>query len=705
MQQQFQVIHQPDLLSYFKPDVPLDENIILIGTQEHNLDLFDVFIEEFRNCKIFALDTETFGSQGVEALYFYYNKIRLLQIGLESGKVLIIDFGGWQEKSEWENIKALPNIKLALDIFAEKCFANDVAIIGQNLSFDFNNIRQHLGIIARQARDLMVLSQIIWAGVGAYKHGTTALCALGHGLAAIADRLGFEIDKSEQTSAWGWPLNNTQINYAAKDVRILFPMFAAMRQMINDLGIQYTARAESRAVAVFANMQFKGVPVIIEEAQKILDTQSKIVAEQVKLFNEIYPGVQYTSAPQILKALKAKFPDKEIESTGKEILVTIACPGVRALLKAKKAEAQVKSCRTLIDYSFNGCIHALFNQISPSATGRSTSKADVSGKNNGKKYKITIGLQAQNVNKKIKDSFGFLEDDEMILGVYDGSAMHQRIATQFSQDPSLIAGYLEDKDLHSVLASQIAVILGEDPKIWTYEYLLSTLDEVDAESKPTENQTKARGYRAVAKTAFYGALNGSGAGKILMALHAAGYSHAEFEHAKKIYDEFNRLYEKLVAFIKQNHKLACAEKFRFDFNDKRFRSFGMHQRDYGRIRTLTGRIQYLEFEDGKHGKQVGYTKATGNLWQLAEGDMLKMWMADVQDIFWETPEWQANVINMIHDEILVECRREYKDVVAKVIVNKMNEIWSQWVNIIPVVSDKVLANPSVGMVNRWSEGK
>lgn len=705
------IIYQPSIFTFFEPDEDLDKNVLIIGnteTQKGSEKEITSFLSDFAKCSIFALDTETFSSlpdNPSGALYFKYNKVRLLQIGLEDGRVLIIDFGGWKEQEQWDEIRSLPEIVKTLEILNDRCFNNSVAILGVNLSFDFNNLREHFGIICRQARDLMILSQIIWSGVGAYKHGMTALCAISHGLEFIARRLGYEVDKTQQVSAWGWTMTNKQINYAAKDVRILFPMFADMRRLINNEGLQYTARAESRAVAVFANMQYLGMPVRLEEARRLLAEQQSIVDEQLVIFNSIYPDVQYTSQPQVLEALRAKFPDLTIENTAKETLVTLNCPGVKALLKAKKAEAQVKSCQTILDYAFDGSIHALYNQISPSATGRSTSKADVSGKMNGKRSKITIGLQAQNINKKIKDIFGFEEDGDMILGVYDGSAMHQRIATQFSSDPQLIAGYLEDKDLHSLLASQIAVILGENPKVWSYEYLKKAINEVDEFGKPTALALKAKAYRNMAKTAFYGALNGSGAGKILMALHAAGYGEAGFDQANQIYKAFYTLYAKLVAFIKANHKAACETKYYFDFPDGRFRAFSLHERAYGKIRSLTGRIQYLEFEKGKHGDQVSYTKATGNLWQLAEGDMLKMWMADVQDKFWETPEWGANIINMVHDEIVLSCKKEYKEEIAKFVVDKMVEIWSKWVNIIPVVPNDVLENPAGGMVYLWSQGK
>lgn len=942
MQKQFlQVVHQSSLLDYFKPDVELDDSIVIIGAREHNTSLFEPFLEEFSNCKIFALDTETFGSQGVEALYFYYNKVRLLQIGLESGKVLIIDFGGWLEESRWEDIKDNDKVKLTMSLLSEKCFANDVAVLGVNLGgFDFPVIRHHFGIIARQARDIMILSQVVRAGIGSYKHGMTALCALSHGLKGVAEWLGYEVDKTEQTSAWGWNLSNSQLNYSAVDVRILFPIFSDLRNLINELGLQYSARAESRAVGVFANMQFLGFPIRISEAERIRDEEIPLREQYLEEFNSYFPGVQYSSQQQTLAALRTIFPD--LEDIQKATLKKLDHPAASALYKLKESDKLIDDCKNLIERSFNGSIHSLFNQIGPAATGRSTSKSQIGSKSKA----IYIGINLQNASKKVRSIFGYDDDSEMCLGIYDGSGMHQRIATELSQDPNLIAGYLEGLDMHSKLAAEIAKVLGEDPSIWTYEYVLANKDEgkakkyrdlakkafyscvpletkaltrtgwkgygelelgedilaydiendknvwtpcldiiykeaepvyewrigkskvfkstsdhrwfgkkrvrsktgcatsfkyykdfwFETQNKSTEciiiNSAKAEsgpgttldrfihknleddywtqlvldmseserwawfsaniatdgyidefnvckftqditkqpglfyamqlcgyllGYNPVVwkqsdvnkkcwvcnfqirhsttlqqckeiitepqpvwcvrtaydtwvtKTEDYititgNCLNGSGVGKILIGLHDLGFVQATREHAQEIYNAYYALYENLVNFIKTKQKETSKDVFRFDFQDKRFRAMNMHLRDYGRLQALTGRIQYIEMEENKWGeKQVNYTKTCASNWLLVEGDLLKMWMAEVQDKFWETPEWNANIINMVHDEINLVCSEQYKQEVADFVVQKMEEVFSAFITIIPALEPKMINNPTCGMCKNWSE--
>jgi DNA polymerase I-like protein with 3'-5' exonuclease and polymerase domains len=692
-------VYQPTLfdLPYFKPDVELDKDTIIIGNPntEYQVERLDEFLEEFAACNIFAFDTETFGKFGAEGLYFKFNYIRLLQIGLESGLALAIDFGGWREESSWDEIKNDEKVKKVLSFFSDKCFDNDVAVLGQNLAFDFNNIRHHFGIIGRQARDLMIISQIVWAGIGHFKHGAEAQCAVGHSLKAIAERLGYgdQVDKTEQNSKWGWTLTNRKINYAINDVRILFPLFAELRRHVNEMDLQYTARAECRAVAVFANMQYLGFPIRTEKAKAIKEEEEKTYLEAVSEFEKYFPDINIASNAQLLEAFKEVFPD--LEDVKKETLKTLDHPAAKLVVSARESKKVIDECDSLINYQFDGSIHSNFRQIGPAHTGRSTSSGSVSGSGEGNKKRHTfyIGINLQNASKKVREIFGFDDDSEMCLGIYDGSGMHQRIAAELSHDRNLIEGFVGGTDMHSLLAAQIAVILGEDPKVWTYEYVLANKDE-----------GLAKKYRAVAKKAYYSCLNGSGVGKILIGLHQTGFVTAERYHAQQIYDAYYELYKDLVDYIKRKHKESSAVQYTFDFPDAKFRKMNMHNRKYGLLQTLTGRIQYVEMEESKYGGlQTKYTQVTASNWLLAEGNLLKMWMAEVQDKFWETPEWAANIINMVHDEINLVCLESYKQEVADFVVEKMDEVFSEYITVLPALENKMIEDHMCGICKNWSE--
>lgn len=679
-----QTLYQPSFLDLLKPDVDLDSDIIIIGNPDTstNLSFFESFLEDFKKTDIFALDTETFGKESWEALYFNNNYVRLLQIGLPDGRVLIIDFGGWEQEENWANIRHIKQIQEILPVLSEKSFDNEVAILGVNLGgFDFPVIRKHFNIICRQARDLMILSRVVWPGVGSYKAGGSSLCALSHGLKGIAGRLGEEVDKTEQTSAWGWSLSNSQFNYAAKDVRVLFPLFTKLRNEIKSNGLTYTAWVESRAVAVFANMEYHGFPIDVTVAESLLSKYRGLLAANIQIFEEAYPNVLWGSNDQLLACLQEKYP--ELDNVQKETLQALDYTPTNAIIEARNQLKKIRSIEAILNNTFNGSIHTKFNQIGPAATGRTTSYSKIKGHE--------IGLQLQNVDREIRSIFRPTKPNQG-LGIYDGSGMHQRIATQCSNDPNLLAGYEKGLDLHSVFAADLARILGEDSCFWEYDYI-----------KQNKDKKPAKTYRDLAKKIFYSCLNGSGKGKILMGMHMLGFAHADEEHAAQAQNIYNNLYQKLLKFIKTNHKKASSIKIKFDFKDPKFTAMNFNKKVYGKVTALTGRIQYLEHEPGRYGTQVSYTAATASTWLMTEADLLKHWMAEVQDKFWETPEWEADIINMVHDEINFVYNKDYQDEIAKFVADKMNEIFSTIITVIPALENKMYKNPACGMAEAWSD--
>ncbi len=58
-----------------------------------------------------------------------------------------------------------------------------------------------------------------------------------HSLAPLLKRyLGVSLDKTEQTSEWLGELSDTQVRYAANDVRYLVPLFQCLDQKLRDAG-------------------------------------------------------------------------------------------------------------------------------------------------------------------------------------------------------------------------------------------------------------------------------------------------------------------------------------------------------------------------------------------------------------------------------------------------------------------------------------
>ena len=704
-------VFQPKLDVLFEPDAQLDHNIIVIGNPETetNLNLLPEFLKEFEACKLFAFDIETFASskESWQALWWYKNHIRLMQIGVESGLVLIIDLGGWKEYPLRDSILENQTIKDILDMLGDKLFDNSVAVLGAGLKFDLTTVREKFGFIGRQCRDVLLLSRVIWAGVGVLKAGKgekrSERCTLPHSLKGVAERFGFEVDKTQQVSAWGWQMSNAQLNYAASDVRILFPIFLKMRALILEQGLVKTAFIECNALSVFVNMEYFGMPVDLNKANETL-TQYKARQKELEAIIEAeFPGVSYTSNPQMLAAFQARWPEANLESISKDAIGGIDHPVIKAFLEVKPLNTDIAYIEGVIKNSFRGSIRCNFNQLAGSGSGRSSCTQNISVK----RKQHVIGSQLQNPSKNFRHIFTS-EDPEMGLGIYDSSGSHMRIATQYCKDPLLVKIFTDDFDGHSILASDIAKMCGDD---FSPEYIMGLKAKKDLQDEGkyelTEQEQKdvkkaLKTYRNLAKTLLYSSLNGSGVATMLTAIHKVGMSWADEEDAKKIRDLFYSRYPELIKLIKSTPKKAT--KYSFDFS--RFKDVNGHNSigsDWGLVKALGGRHVYMKKMEGTYGKQVPFNDAVSALWLATEADGMKKLMYEVQNKFWETPEWRSNIVHMAHDEILFTYYKKYTKEIAEFVVGKMNEVFSEYVDVIPALDGATLNNPTIGMKTSWDE--
>jgi hypothetical protein len=562
-------------------------------------------------------------------------------------------------------------------------------------------------IICRQARDLMIISQVLWAGLGVFKAGKgenrAERCKLPHGLSAIAERYGIEVDKTEQVSAWGWTLTNNQINYAVKDVRILFELFCYLRKDVFNAGVQNTAGIECNCVAVFANMEFKGMPVNKSVASEVLESFKNERAELLSVFEEHFPDIQYTSNPQVLEAFKEKWPDLVSDSVAKDIVSAIDHPATKALLKLRQLDTDIAYVEGVLNHTWGGSVRCQFRQIAGAGSGRSSCSGAVSI---GRKKHI-IGAQLQNPSKNFRHIFQHEDPEKYGLGIYDSSGSHMRIATEYSEDPLLIRIFSEGYDGHSILASDIAYMCGDK---YSPEYIMGLKEKKDAEEKGlyqmTEDEKKEakkalKTYRNLAKTLLYSSLNGAGVHTMLKAIHKVGMTWAQEEDAKKIRDLFYSRYPNLISVIKGGPKKASS--FKFDFSHFKDVNKNPLFGEWGLIQTIGDRHVYMALQEGKYGKQVPFNDAVSALWLSTEANMMKEWMFKVQDKFWETPEWESDIVHMSHDEIIFVYLKEKKEEIAKFVVDKMNECFSKYITIIPALEDKLFSDPCDGMKTNWSE--
>src|SRR5215212_5919135 len=105
----------------------------------------------------------------------------------------------------------------------------------------------------------MTLSQLLHAGakVEPLQRGQTS-----HSLASVVEReLGLELDKTHQNSDWAGTLTPEMIEYAARDVHVLLPLYVVLKAKIGEADLTYVAEIEHRALPAVVWMSSAGVPI------------------------------------------------------------------------------------------------------------------------------------------------------------------------------------------------------------------------------------------------------------------------------------------------------------------------------------------------------------------------------------------------------------------------------------------------------------
>ncbi|MGL5075255.1 MAG: hypothetical protein ACRDBG_05365, partial [Waterburya sp.] len=241
-----------------------------------------------------AVDIETKGVDKYDALRWWAGEIRLVQLGFRDGFTFVVDLDRISNKEDFfECLRRL--------------FENEKIIkLGHNLKFDISFLLHHAKLRGiYRIRDTMVTSMMAYLGV--MKNGKQPI---SHNLLSCVQRqLGEDVDKTEQKSDFGnINLSLSQIEYAAKDTQILFPLWDSLAQRVIDLGMQKVVAVENEVVAVFARIQVNGVGIDIDRVKASRDWYLSQVEKQVAIYQQDFPGQKYSGSTQA-KAVEKKLTE------------------------------------------------------------------------------------------------------------------------------------------------------------------------------------------------------------------------------------------------------------------------------------------------------------------------------------------------------------------------------------------------------------
>lgn len=750
---------QTSFLSQLEPPVPLDPHVVLLGDPR-----WDAALAELDRAPWHAIDTEWWHDTppakkgGKLRVDPWRVSLRLLQVSVPSGLVMVADLGGIRDDRA-ERLRAYGPF---LDVLGRALRDRARLTIAHHLKGDALLLRIAFGFVVRGARCTMLLSQLYWAGVRGCKHS----------LVAVLRRMGRKVDKRLQASDWRGHLSNSQINYAAQDPLEAAEAYRWLGRRIVDEGMRRSAEAEMAALPAFVECEYHGLPVDEVMLDEHIAIWRRLRREVIRPFEERYPGVVPTQGEKVAVALTkdrcygghrfytegpaTKSGKRRIVPTvGEEVLVTWdSLPWVNALMESRSIGVMDTYLSKIRSRLRAGRVRGEYAQI---AGGESRGGGDKEGKGQGRSACGEPNLQnspklqpaherlggrpprepfrphnaelaaryeaAAAAAEKLADDAvaarDYLVDAASLrlrarylrsvadaarrtpraLIVADLSQAHARIATQASQDATLLKAYREGLDVHCITASALARLRGLD---WSPEHVAKI-----RKRKDTDDGKLAASLRDMSKPVFYGSLNMQGPATLqrTAATSPEPVKMSEDE-ARQGRDAWRTAYAGLYRFQRRTIRKVDETDVVID---------GHH---YGVGEALTGRRMFFlkapdKYDDGgpapcaacgkSHGRlTVKGTDVVASVWMRTEADIIKRAMGMVLDAIDAHPEWDAKLCNMAHDEINVDCLEAHAVAVAEEVQRVVHDCM-RWGGIVDLPVDDLSAKAVSMIVTCWAD--
>src|SRR3712207_1962241 len=302
-----------------------------------------------------------------------------------------------------------------------------------------------LGFEAGKVADTMILSQLLYAGskVEPLKRGQTS-----HSLDSVVEReLGLELDKTHQSADWGDILTPEMIEYAARDVEVLLPLYEVLLAKIEEAGLTYVAEIEHRALPALVWMSSAGVPV---DADGWREHALKTEADAVRLKDELnalapeHPDGKawnFGSYQQVRKA--AKLLGLDLPDTRDETLALYAdkhefISALRDYRKASKLASTYGAAWLNNGYHQDGRVYASWRQLR-AATGRMACDHP----------------NLQNIPRGGPLRSYIRAPEGRVFVIADYSQIELRIAAKISGDREMLCAYAGGRDLHTLTAQSL----------------------------------------------------------------------------------------------------------------------------------------------------------------------------------------------------------------------------------------------------------
>ena len=502
-------------------------------------------------------------------------------------------------------------------------FENDsIEKVGQNLKYDLKVMQQHGISVKGKLFDTMLAHYIINPDM---RHNMDVLAEtyLGYRPKPITDLIGKK--GKNQGSMRDVPLDQ-QTEYAAEDADITWQL---KEHFEKELGKNEQRalldKVELQLVRVLAAMELAGISIdvpYLNEMSKVL--QQEATALEQRIFEQAGETFNLASPKQLGPILfdKLKLIDKPKKtktgqySTAEEVLSTLAKdhPIVADILEWRSVQKLNNTYVSALPEDVNATtnrIHTVYNQA-VAATGRLSS-------NHPNLQNIPIRTPR---GQQVRKAF-VAKDDEHVLMAADYSQIELRIIASLSEDPSMLAAFNNNEDIHAATAAKVFGV---------------PISEVSREQ------------RSQAKTVNFGIIYG------VSAFGLSNQTTLSRKEAKALIEAYYESYPKLKAYMSEQVDFA---------------------REHGYVATVLGRRRYLKDINSRNAIVRGAAErnAINAPIQGSAADIIKLAMLTIYDKM-QQQHFKAQMLLQVHDELVFECPKSELEALKHLVKTEMEAAYS-----------------------------
>ncbi|HZH89485.1 MAG TPA: DNA polymerase [Pyrinomonadaceae bacterium] len=502
--------------------------------------------------------------------------------------------------------------------------------VAHNAKFDAKWTKHGLGAELGGIFDTMLASQLVSAGESEDRHS----------LAAVAARyLDETVDKSEQLSDWSGELSASQLEYAARDAALMLPLRDRLIELLRRDELVEVAQLEFQCVVPVACLELAGIFLDAarwREQLAIVEKRRAILAEELQVMLAEESSQQSFFGP----TRNDINLDSHVQLTKalKRVLPGVELPSSTRNWKLQPLAAEHEVIRVLLEYrtvqkALTSYGENILNEINP-RTGRIHANFHQIGAPTGRFACTNPNVQQVPHAVEYRRCFRAPEGRKLVIADY--SQIELRILAHVTEDKGFIDAFNSGADLHRVTAAQV---------------FNTPLAEVSKEQ------------RDFAKRLNFGVVYGIGAQRFSM------MTGIPLTEAEGILARYFQTYRGLDTWLREAARRAVRERT---------------------ARTMSGRLARFNFDaEDRQAASLAQRNGKNMPIQGASADILKRALRLLHDRLKETT---ARLVNIVHDEIVVEADAADAPEIARTVEEAMCEAGEEYVTRVPVKVETEVAD-------------